>query len=110
MTFRVIDAQISMAQTGQDLQLTARDGVVPDTYTMLLSAQDLSAVGEQFGAIASEKLKSIGKTLVLSAKTAPISGGFILICGDVELRCTLSGYVEQIRSRIEGEVCQILFA
>lgn len=83
---------------------------VPDTYTLLLSQRDLAAVGEKFHAAASDKLKSAGKTLILSERTVPIAGGFVLVCGDVELSCTLSGYMEQIRSQIEGEVCQILFA
>ena len=83
---------------------------LPLTYTLYLSSRDYASIGKQFSEAISGSLKSAGKTLVLSDKTAPIAGGFVLVCGDVELCCDLAGYMERIRSQIEGEVCQILFS
>lgn len=79
-------------------------------YTLLLSEKDRTSVGEAFLSAASAMAKSAGKQIALSERTVSISGGFVLVCGDVELSCSLGGYMERIRSRIEGEVCQILFA
>lgn len=109
MLERAVEDQLSAEKTAVENDLYG-EYTVPDRYTLLLSQRDLATVGKQLAEQAAGKLQSAGKTLVLSDKTAPIAGGFVLVCGDVELCCDLAGYMEQIRSQIEGEVCQILFA
>lgn len=79
-------------------------------YTILLSERDRTSIGDALLTAVRAMAKSADKQIALSDQTVSISGGFVLVCGDVELSCTLSGYMERIRSRIEGEVCQILFA
>ncbi len=82
----------------------------PSAYGLLLSEKDLSTIGSQLVEAAAKLLEPVGKTVTLSSKAAEITGGFVVVCGDIELSCTLAGYMDQIRSRIEGDVCQILFA
>lgn len=109
MLERAVEDQLSAEKTAVENDLYG-EYKVSDRYTLLLSQRDLATVGKSLAEKAAGKLQSAGKTLVLSDKTAPIAGGFVLVCGDVELCCDLAGYMEQIRSQIEGEVCQILFA
>ena len=47
--------------------------------------------------------------LMLSEKTADIDGGLVLRFGDVELNCTLSVLMADIRHDLEGRVAEILF-
>ena len=101
--------QLSAEQTA-----AAYDGYgeykAPTSYTAHLSGSDLATIGKQFFQMVSAKLQSVGKSLIASNQSVPIAGGFILICGDVELYCSFSRYMEQIRSQTEGDVCQILFS
>ena len=82
----------------------------PSQYELVLSQTDSARLGNDLQKAAAELAKPYGKQVVLSSRNIAIRGGFILICGDIELNCSLSTYMEQIRSKIEGEVCQILFA
>lgn len=105
----VLKDQLAAEQTAVANDLYG-EYTLPLTYTLYLSSRDYTAIGKQFSEAVSESLQSAGKTLVLSDQAALIAGGFILACGDVELCCSLAGYMERIRSQIEGEVCQILFS
>lgn len=48
--------------------------------------------------------------LVLSSEEADIDGGFILRNGDIEISCSLTSMVEQIRKDTEGSVIKRLFS
>lgn len=47
--------------------------------------------------------------LCLSADTAPIDGGVVLRCGDVETNCSLSMLLAQLRTELEPKVEAVLF-
>ena len=82
----------------------------PCRYELMLSEKDSDRLGAELLRAAAELAKPYGKQVELSPRKVAIQGGFIMICADVELNCTMSAYMEQIRSTVEGEVCQILFA
>lgn len=47
--------------------------------------------------------------LTLAEETRPISGGFILSSGDVEVNCTFETLVRLQRSELSGQVAKVLF-
>lgn len=105
----VLDGQLRAEQSACENDLYD-EYTAPTTYKLMLTAKDNEALGADLLKAANALANPHGKTVVLANRTASINGGFILVCGDVELNCALGGYMEQIRSTIEGEVCQILFA
>ncbi len=82
----------------------------PSEYVLLLNRRDQETIGKVFLSNCGKKLKKAGKTVSIGQKAPSIKGGFILVCGDVELNCSLELYMNRIRGITEGEVCQILFA
>lgn len=105
----VLEGQLRAEQSACENDLYD-EYTAPTTYEIMLSAKDSASLGEDLLKAANALAKPHRKTVVASNRLTAIDGGFILVCGDIELNCSLSGYMEQIRSEIEGEVCQILFA
>ena len=106
---RAIEKQV-ISEKNAVLDDPSEEYTVPLEYVLYLSSKDQLTIGKQLSESVSKTVKQFGKSLILSEQSAPIGGGFILSCGDVELCCTFEGYIEQIRAQIEGEICQILFA
>lgn len=82
----------------------------PQRYFLRLNDRDKGAIGAALGTYANGAAAKHGKSVEIDERIAPISGGFIMVCGDVELNCSIEQYVNKIRSATEGEVCGILFA
>lgn len=81
----------------------------PECYLLRLSGRDKSAIGAELIKYAQSALKKTGKKVALDEKEADIQGGFIMVCGDVELNASLELYMNTIRSATEGEICGVLF-
>lgn len=80
-----------------------------DTLELILNEKDRKAIGNELLAFGSEKAKTIGKSMVLSEKTAQIGGGFLLRVGEVETNCDLNQLVESVRPQTEQAVYAALF-
>ena len=86
----------------------------PEVYEVIMNPRDRERYG--IATVEGVKKKLHDKTaeeklskLMLAKTTAPIDGGFILRCGDVEINCTLSLLFSQLRTELETEVGQALF-
>lgn len=75
--------------------------------TLIFPAADREKVGEAVVAAANKKLAD-GK-LTLSADTRPITGGFILSDGAVEVNCTFDTLIRLQRGTLAGQVAKVLF-
>jgi|GEM_PF-2441938 len=83
---------------------------VPVNYVLLLDRMTDERVGKEFYKRSAEILAAYGKTLEKSDKYSAVNGGFILICGDVELSCSVASLMSRVRAETEAEVCARLFA
>lgn len=68
-----------------------------------------SADREQIGAEVVERVNAAGKYTVLSEKTHPFRGGFILSAGKVEINCTVEALIRLEKERSAAAVAKILF-
>lgn len=86
----------------------------PERYEIVFSKNDREKYGkivlEGVGriVIGKESRDTVAK-LVISKKTADIDGGIILVCGDIEINCSLSSVFSQVRERLEPEISALLF-
>lgn len=86
-----------------------------DTFEVVMNEKDRAAYGEEvveaakraayrrIGAERAEKVR-------LSSRTAPIDGGLILCYGSIEVNCSLSMLMAEMRKALEAKVAAILFA
>ena len=79
--------------------------------TILLSPSDRDRFGKDVLEVANAALNAAGRTsnLTLSDKTADISGGLILVGGDIEVNCSVDALIAECRNRISPEVASVLF-
>jgi V/A-type H+-transporting ATPase subunit E len=75
---------------------------------VVFSAADRERVGAAAVAAANAALGEKGR-LTLSGETRAIRGGFLLVCGNVEVNCTFETLVRLQKGKIAGEVARILF-
>ena len=78
------------------------EAISTDAYEVLLNSRD----GDRCGAALKAMLP---KYAVLSAETAPIDGGLLIRHGRVEVNCSLSKLIEQVRPSLEAKVAHTLF-
>ena len=78
---------------------------------MILSPRDAEEFGAEAVLLSNTALRAAGKRggLTFSAERRPITGGFILSHGDVELNCTFETLVRLQREKLEKEAADILF-
>lgn len=81
-----------------------------ERYSIRLNHRDKEAIGADLIIFANKESANVGKTVVLDDAAASIRGGFILVCGDIELNASLELYLQKVRSTTESEVYAILFA
>ena len=86
-----------------------------ECFEVLLNSEDR----ERFGNAVIEGARKVAERrigaqkaqkLCLCEQTAAIDGGLVLRFGNVELNCSLSVLLADIRGEIEGKIAQILFA
>ncbi len=75
---------------------------------MKLSAKDLARLPEGFSADIA-KLLPEGKKIEISAQSAEIDGGFILVYGDIDVNCTFDALCEDKRDILKEKICSIIF-
>lgn len=96
----------SMRLYGEDIR--------PEEYEVKLNKRDRDACGKDLVALACRR--AAGKNYCglfdrvrVSEKTAPIDGGLILLCGDIETNCSFSMILAGLREELEPQVAKILF-
>lgn len=79
--------------------------------TLILNQSDRERCGAAVIAAANAALTAAGKTgaLTLAEETRPMSGGFILKQGDVEVNCTVDILLELVRGDLAAPVAGVLF-
>ena len=75
---------------------------------LIFSQKDRTRVGNAVVIAANEALN--GGQLTLAEQTRPMSGGFILSDGAIEVNCTFETLIRLQRGEIAGEVANVLFA
>lgn len=86
-----------------------------DTFEVVMNEKDRAAYGEAVVEAARRAaLRRIGaeraERVRLSTRTAPIDGGLILCYGSIEVNCSLSMLMAEMRRALESKVAAILFA
>ncbi len=86
-----------------------------DAYEVQMNESDRAAYGHDVVEAAKRAvLRRIGEERTakvrLSEKTVPIDGGLILCYGSIEVNCSLSMLMAQMRKSLEAKVSAILFA
>ena len=81
----------------------------PEIYILKLDRDTDRRIGDRFYKSASEFVKKNGKKLERSTDTVEIKGGFVLVCGDVELSCGIPVLMSSVRADTESEVLAKLF-
>ena len=78
---------------------------------LIMNPADREKYGAQTVKAANEALNAGNRTgaLKLSAETRPMSGGFILKQGDIEVNCTIDLLLELIRGDLAAQVAEVLF-
>lgn len=78
---------------------------------LVMSPADHDKCGEKVVKSANEALtaKGLPGALTLSEETRPMTGGFILKQGDVEVNCTVDILLELIRGELAAQVAEVLF-
>lgn len=96
----------SMRLYGEDIR--------PQAYEVKLNLRDLNSCGKDLVAMA--RRRAAGKNYYemfervhVSEKTAPIDGGLLLLCGDIETNCSFSMILAGLREELEPQVGKILF-
>jgi len=75
---------------------------------LVMNSRDRERYGEMIRRGFSELVDN-KRTVTLSKETADIDGGVIVKCGDIEINCSLSLLVDQIRGELESKVLSVLF-
>ena len=76
---------------------------------IILNADDKAKCGAKLVEAANKALGAKG-ALTLSAETRPMTGGFILKQGDIEVNCTVDMMLELSRGELAAQVAEVLFA
>lgn len=89
------------------------DAPATDGYEVVLNEKDRARLGEKWIQSCRQRLQDIQKTLAnrvaLSPVTAPIDGGLIVRCGQIEINCSLQALFAQLRPEWEAKVSRKLF-
>lgn len=89
----------------------AAEASATGTETLECSARDLGGTGEKIVREANRRLEEAGKTgaLTLGKEPRPISGGFILKEGDIEVNCSIELLADLCRSELASQVAGVMF-
>lgn len=114
LTALLVSALLELAQS-EDTSLAMGDEVAPyEKIEVLFNESDREKYGaEVVSAARRTGERRIGAQrlakLCLSEEVAPIDGGLILRCGNIETNCSLSVLLAEARRETEGKVTAILF-
>lgn len=102
-------------ESEQDSMRLYGENIAPAQYELMLNARDKADVAPVLmtsirEAAASGKVPAdMVAKLKLSDTVAPIDGGLVLRCGDIETNCAFSMILASIRADLEPRVQQILY-
>jgi len=89
------------------------DAPVIDGYEVILNEKDRERLGEKliggFRKRMDGEYSALAEQVTLSRTVAPIDGGLIVRCGQIEINCSLRALFDEIRPRMEGKVSRKLF-
>lgn len=86
------------------------DEGIPSECVVYLNERDLSLYGKDFMSAALPAAAQItSNTVSLSDTPARINGGLILRYGSIEINCSLSSIIGQLRPSLEARVSHVLF-
>lgn len=110
---KLLNAAVARSIDGEAALAAASDDDVPPEpateYAVRFSARDRGRVGARVVNSVRALAADGGKTIVLSDSPAAIRGGFILVCGDTELNCSLESICADLRPSLEGEAAKRMF-
>lgn len=81
---------------------------LPGTGKIVFSKTDLSRIPEGFEMTVNSVLQGRGH-LEISKEAGDISGGFVLVYGDVEVNCSLDALISSEMESLRDKVNQVLF-
>ncbi|MEE0970237.1 MAG: V-type ATP synthase subunit E [Clostridia bacterium] len=110
------ESLLSELETEQtNIALYGAENITPcEVYELVFNENDRDKYGEAvlkelerivIGKVSRETLKKVR----IADGFADIDSGVILRVGDIEDRCTVSGVLSSLRSKLEGEIADILF-
>ena len=104
----------ALKQTVEDEKLSRElygeaETPVEDCYVVLLGRRDLERCGKELLVRTTQRIEGFEGRLFLSEEPVSIDGGLILRRGDVEINCSLSAMLSQLRPRLEAKVSRTLF-
>lgn len=86
------------------------EGASPDECVVSLSERDLGLYGKRLIDAAPRALDGVSHSAIaLSDTPAKIDGGLIFRYGNIEINCSLSSIIGQLRPSLEARVSQVLF-
>lgn len=87
----------------------AAENAMPGTCEARLNARDLARRPAEFEASLAAALQAQGAACTLSAATADIRGGVVLVYGDIEINCAFEALVETNADALKAQIGEILF-
>lgn len=90
------------------------DGDGAETAEIVMNQKDRAENGDAVIALvrrkkdAADAFAAAAKSLRLSERTADIEGGFILVCGEVEINCSLSLLIDSLRDELDPKLDAVL--
>ncbi len=81
-------------------------GLGQQSGEIIMNAADSKKLGKQ---LSLQLSKATGGKFTLSKQTAPISGGFVLKSGDIEINCSFDSLIERAKQELSCDVAEILF-
>ena len=103
-----VEDQIKAEQTALSHD-TYGEYAAPEKYILKLDRDTDARIGDRFYENASGFAAQRGKKLERSSETVDIRGGFVLVCGDIELSCGIPVLMSPVRADTESEVLAKLF-
>jgi len=82
----------------------------PQNGQIIFSQRDLSRMPADFQQQLNELLSPKGISLIISAETRPVDGGFVLAYGDIEENCTFSSLIDSKHDILQDKIHSFLFA
>lgn len=96
---------------GRQVVTAANERLVKDRAPELPSAVADTKVGAFLGRVVNNTTAIVtgAGLLTLSEETRDMTGGFVMVDGDVEINCTFETLIRLEREKLEKEIAQILF-
>lgn len=113
LTAWLVGALVSVAEAEEESAALGDELAPYEHIEVLFNEKDRARYGESVVAAAcrtaGRRIGDRAAKVCLSEETAPIDGGLLVRCGDVEINCSLSMLLTQLRADLEPKVAAVLF-